>query len=164
MSIRICIFIYCWRINWSNFSKFINWYYFTWYLLCRSSFSLCFIYRRSICNYSWINSMISPIYWINTKWKLFKNSVFNYIYWSKFNFFPPTLFRTCRNTTTIFRLSRRLHFMKYYFFNWKINFNSKNYFFNFYFMRKIFFITSKNYFFKYISLYWMTSTYTSCWT
>uniref|UniRef100_T1HPT7 Uncharacterized protein n=1 Tax=Rhodnius prolixus TaxID=13249 RepID=T1HPT7_RHOPR len=45
--------------------------------------------------------MIPPIYRINNKSIMIKNSIHNYIYWSKFNFLPTTLSRTKRHTSPI---------------------------------------------------------------
>ncbi|KAJ9587051.1 hypothetical protein L9F63_019358, partial [Diploptera punctata] len=39
-------------------------------------------------------------------------SVYNYIHRSKFNFFSSTFFRSSRDTSAIFRLSRCLYSMK----------------------------------------------------
>jgi len=114
MKIRICIFIYSRRINRCNFIQFFYWYYITWYLLCSSSLSLCFIYRGCICYFRGIYSLISFIYRIIFKSIYIKNSIFYYIYWCKFNLFPSTFLRFSWNTSSLFRLSRLLYFMKCY--------------------------------------------------
>lgn len=115
--------IYNWRINRSNIIELINWYYFTWYLLCSRSFSLCIIYRSSFCYYYKINSLISHNHWFNIKSKMIKNSIYYNIYWCKYNFFPSTFFRINIYTSTIFRLSRFLLLLKFNFINWSNNFN-----------------------------------------
>ena len=51
--------IYNWRINWNYTFKFINWYYFTWFILCCWSFSLCIINRCCFFYYCKIYSLIS---------------------------------------------------------------------------------------------------------
>jgi len=51
-----------------------------------------------------------------------KNSIYSYIYRGQLNLLPTTLPRISRNTTTVFRLSRRLHFMKHHLVNWVNNF------------------------------------------
>lgn len=149
MIIRFYFFIYSRRINWSNFSKFFNWYYSSWYLLCCCSFSLCFIYRSSFCNYSRIYSLIPFIYRINFKPISIKNSIFNYIFRCKFNFFSSTFFRSCRNTSSLFWLSRFLYNMKYFILNWIINFIIRNFILYIYYLRKYNF--KPNYYFSYKS-------------
>lgn len=164
MKIRICIFIYCRRINRSNFIKFIYWYYLTRYILCSCPFSLCFIHRSSICYFRGVYSLIPIIYRIILKPVFIKNSIFCNIYWSKFNFFPTTFFRISWNTSTILRLPWFLYFMKYYFISRILYLFISYYIYINYYLR----ISSKStnciIYTKFIIFNWMISKSASCWT
>ena len=81
-SIGFILIFTIWRINWNYTFKFINWYYFTWFILCCWSFSLCIINRCCFFNYWKIYSLISFIFRIINKLQMIKISIFFYIYWS----------------------------------------------------------------------------------
>ena len=69
--------------------------------------------------------MIPSIHWTYNKSKMIKGSVCCYICGGKLNIRPTTFPRPSRNTAAILRLSRRLHYMKYYLINRINNFICK---------------------------------------
>ena len=136
MSTRVCISIHNRRPYWCGTSKLINWHRITWHLLCSSPFPLRFINRSSICNHSRICTMIPFIHWAYHKPKMIKSTIRCYICRGKPNILPTTLRRTSRNTSTILRLSRCLHYMKHHLINRINNFIRKSNNVPIYYMRK----------------------------
>jgi hypothetical protein len=61
--------------------------------------------------------MIHSIHWTYNKSKMIKGTICCYICGGKLNILPTTFSRPSRNTAAILRLSRRLHYMKYYLIN-----------------------------------------------
>lgn len=115
--------IHCWGYNRNYPSKLIIRYCATRHLLCSSTFPLRLIHRSSLCHYGWTNTLIPTIYRIYTKPNHNKNSILSNIYWSKPDILSTALPRFIGHTTTIFRLPRRLHLVKYSLINWFNNLN-----------------------------------------
>lgn len=134
---RVYLLIYSRRFNRNRTRQFFPWHRPPWHLLCSSPFSLCSIYRSSLCYYRWFYSLIPSILRLYNKHNLSKNSLPNYIRGSKYNFLPTTLLGTVRYTTTLLRLSRRLHYLKYCVFYRLIHLTNRCYLNNFYSVRSI---------------------------
>jgi len=115
MSPRVYLPLHSRRTHRSNISQLIYRYYSARYILRSRSFSLCPIYRSSIRNHSRNHSLIPLIFRNNHKPHLIENPIPFNIYWSKYYIFSSTFLRTKRNTSTILRLSRQFHIMKYSF-------------------------------------------------
>ena len=109
----------------------------TWYILCSRTLPLCLIYRSSVCHYRGLCSLIPPILRVHTQPSMSKNSLCNYIRRSKYNILSTTLSRTIRNTSTILRLSWRIHSMKYYFLNRLIHLTNSSDINNLHYLRSI---------------------------
>src|SRR3712207_8750175 len=84
-------------------------------MLRRPPRSTLFPYTTLFRSYRRIRSLIPSILMIHTQPNLSKNSLYNYIRRGQYNFLPTTLPWPLRNTTTLFRLSRRIHNMKHHF-------------------------------------------------
>jgi hypothetical protein len=61
--------------------------------------------------------MIPIIHWTYNESKMTKGSICYYICGGKLNILPTTFLRPSRNTAAILRLSRCLHYVKYYLIN-----------------------------------------------
>jgi len=70
--------------------------------------------------------MIPTIHWTYNKPKMIKSPICCYICRGKSNILPPTLPRVSWYATTILRLPRRIHYMKYHFINRVNNFIRKS--------------------------------------
>jgi hypothetical protein len=117
MSTRICILIHNRRSYRSSTSKLINRYCTTRHLLRSSTLSLCIINRSSICNHRGFCPMIPTIHWAHNKPKVIKGPICRYIRRCKPDILPSTLSRISWYTTTILRLPRCIHYVKYYLIN-----------------------------------------------
>lgn len=113
MSPRVYLPVYSRRFNRYRPIKLIARHCSSWYILRSSTFSLCPFNGSSICNHRWIRSLIPTVYRIYTKWCLSKNSLYNYICRSQYHILSTTFPRFIRYTSTILRLPRCLHSMKY---------------------------------------------------
>jgi hypothetical protein len=115
---RIYFSIYYWRSYRNHLIKLIIRYCLTRYLLCSSTLPLCTKDRSSICNLRCIYSLIPPTIRNNPSSIMKKSPIFPNIHRSKLNILPSTLPWPSRNTSSIFRLSRRIYKMKRSIFIW----------------------------------------------
>ena len=112
MSNRIHFSIHYWWCNRNYFIKFISRYHSSRHILRSSSLPLRSKNGSSICNLCSIHSLIPSILRSNTSRTTSKSTIRYNIYRSKSHILPPTLLRTKRYTSPIFRLSWRVHKMK----------------------------------------------------
>lgn len=91
------------------------------HVLCSSPLPLCSVYRSCICYRCCLRPLIPSILRLHPAQYLNKNSLWNHVRWCKLNLLPATFPWFSRNTSTILRLPRRLHPMKYYFLYWLSN-------------------------------------------
>lgn len=118
MSSRIYFSIYNRGSNWNYSIKLLPRYYFTRYILCSSSLSLCIKNGCCIRNFCRLYPLISPANRPNSSPPMSKCPIFPNIPRSKYNFLSPTLLGVKRNASSIFRLPRCIHKMKRSVFIW----------------------------------------------
>lgn len=105
------------------------------YLLRSRPLPLCTLNRSCLRHHRGIRSLIPIILRIYTQFNMSKNSLRNYIRRCKPNILPPTLPRFIRNTSTIFRLPRCIHNMKYYLINRLFHLINSSHTNNFHYLR-----------------------------
>lgn len=128
MSSRIYLPIHHWRINRNCSCKLFPGHRPARHLLRSSPLPLRPIYRRSICNPSRLHPLIPSLHWIHSTLHMSQSPIRSNVCRSKPYLLPSTLPRFSRHASTILRLSRCLHTMKYYFFSRIINlYGSSNY-------------------------------------
>lgn len=87
------------------------------HVLCSSPLPLRFINGGGLCYHRRLRTLISPIHRVHSRPNVSQNPLYNYICWGKPDVLPSTLLRPIRDTTTILRLPRCIHSMKYNLFN-----------------------------------------------
>lgn len=137
LSPRLYFPIYSRRFNWYCACKFISGYCPSRHILCSSPFPLCPIYGSCIRNCCSFRTLIPPLYRLYITLYMNKNSLRGNIYWSKSYLLPPTLPWSCRYTSSILGLSRRLYPLKYSLLNWLSNFPSGRNYILIYYLRSI---------------------------
>lgn len=115
LSLRVYFPLYSWRPHRYYFSKFFPRHCLTRHLLCSSSFPLRPVNRSRIRHCCWVRPLIPLIYRLHPARHLNKNSLWYYVCRSQPHLLPPTFPWPCWHATTIFRLPRCLHPMKYSF-------------------------------------------------
>lgn len=105
--------IYCGRPNRNCTGQLITRHRTPRHILCRSTLPLCPLHRGRICHYRWLRPLIPIIHRLHPGLNLSKNPFPHHVRRSKYNFLSSALPRPIWNTSTILRLPRRLHNMKY---------------------------------------------------
>lgn len=127
MSTRVYLPVHHRRPNWDRPSKFFTGHCPARHLLCSSPLPLRPIHRRSICDSGRVYPLIPTIYRIYPSLHLSQGSLRRNVRRCQPDFLPSTLPRPRRHASTILRLPRRLHTMKYYLLSGLTNLpNSRN--------------------------------------
>lgn len=87
------------------------------HILCRSPLPLRSLYGGCICDRCGLCSLIPTFYRLHSTRHMNQNPFWCNICRGQFNLLPSTFPRTCRNASTILRLPRRIHPVKYSFLN-----------------------------------------------
>lgn len=137
VSPRLYFLIYSRGFNWNCLSQLFPRYCSSRHILRCRTFPLCFINRSCICYYRGICSLIPTILRLYSQRYMSQNPLRNYICRRQYNLLPTTLSRAIWHASTILRLPRCIHNMKYYLINRLIHFPNSSYTNSFHHLRSI---------------------------
>lgn len=86
----------------------------TQHLLCSSPVPLCSVHKSRVCYHRWVCTLIPLVHRLHIKYSQSKNSLPSTICRHQHDLFPTALPRSIWNTTTVFRLSRHIYYLKYH--------------------------------------------------
>ena len=121
MSSRLYFPVHSRRLNRYCAGQLVPRHCFTRHLLRSCPLPLRTLHRCCLCYCRCFRSLVSTVFRLHPPQYLNKNSLWCHICWSQLNLLPSTLPRTSWYTSTILRLPRCLHPLKYSFFYWILN-------------------------------------------